>query len=81
MAVLVVGGYCFGRYLQGYHQIKTFCDESLDIYRHELSLVLFPLFVHSYLDLVAKAFPEEAGNFLSEYRKDHEHAYSTDIKV
>ena len=27
-------------------------DSSLDLYRHELALILYPVFVHMYLELV-----------------------------
>lgn len=35
-------------------KLKKWAYNSLDIYRDELSLILYPMFVHCFLDLVAK---------------------------
>lgn len=44
-------------------QLKKWTYNSLDIYRDELSQILYPMFVHCFLDLVAKNF-SSSGNFL-----------------
>ena len=56
-------------YEDAYHDLVRFVDASLDLYRHELSLILYPVFVHMYLELVynrheaaAKRFVERYGN-------------------
>lgn len=35
-------------------KLKKWAYNSLDIYRDELSLILYPMFIHCFLDLVAK---------------------------
>lgn len=41
-------------YEQFYGKLKKWAYDSLDIYRDELCLILYPIFVHCYLDLIAK---------------------------
>ena len=45
-------------------KLKNWAYNSLDIYRDELGLVLYPIFVHCFLDLVAKNNSGD-GNFKS----------------
>ena len=42
-------------------------ESSLDIYRHELALILYPVFVHMYLELVYNGHEEAAKKFVLEY--------------
>ncbi len=39
----------------------------MDLYRHELALILYPVFVHMYLELVYNGHEEAAKKFVSEY--------------
>ena len=32
--------------------LEVFIENSLDMYKHELALILYPVFVHMYLELV-----------------------------
>ena len=41
-------------YEQMFSKLKKWSFDSLDIYRDELSQVLYPMFIHCFLDLIAK---------------------------
>ena len=52
-----------------HRDLEVLVEHSLDMYRHELALILYPVFVHMYLELVynrheaaAKRFVERYGN-------------------
>ena len=48
--------------------LAAWSDRSLDAFRPELSRVLYPVFVHSYLDLVAKGQANAAAGLLSRHK-------------
>eukprot|EP01137_Pigoraptor_chileana_P008449 Opistho-2@55314 len=54
-----------------YSALRDWVSQSLDMYKGELSRVLYPLFVHCYLDLISKNYSTEALNFLSRFQSDH----------
>lgn len=60
---------------KGYHGLRTFVENSLDIHRPELSPLLLPLFVHSYLDLVLVGYRDAADHFLARFAPDHQPLY------
>ncbi|KPV77868.1 uncharacterized protein RHOBADRAFT_34081 [Rhodotorula graminis WP1] len=60
---------------KGYQGLRTFVDNSLDIHRPELSPLLLPLFVHSYLDLVLVGYRDAADHFLARFAPDHSPLY------
>lgn len=47
------------RYDESYTKFRDWVHSSLDLYKPELLAVLFPVFVHCYLDLLAKGYVEE----------------------
>lgn len=47
------------RYEESYTKFRDWVHTSLDLYKPELLAVLFPVFVHCYLDLIAKSYLEE----------------------
>ncbi|KAJ3032289.1 Transcription initiation factor TFIID subunit 5 [Rhizophlyctis rosea] len=58
-------------YEQSYNRLRKWVDNSIDVYKIELRTILFPIFVHAYLDLIAKRLPEQASRFWDLYRSDH----------
>uniref|UniRef100_A0A0E0LIB7 TFIID subunit TAF5 NTD2 domain-containing protein n=1 Tax=Oryza punctata TaxID=4537 RepID=A0A0E0LIB7_ORYPU len=66
------------RYYDGYSKLRTWAYSSLDHYKHELLRILYPLFVHCFMDLVAEGHTQEACSFFHTFREDHEH--SRDLK-
>lgn len=47
--------------------LRTFVDESLDIYKHELSLILYPVFAHIYLKLVQEGNDTNRKKFMDKF--------------
>lgn len=41
-------------YEHSYSKLSKWVDDSIDIYKLELRRILFPVFVHAFLDLIAK---------------------------
>ncbi|KAF9915432.1 Transcription initiation factor TFIID subunit 5, partial [Linnemannia zychae] len=66
-------------YDQAYSSLRRWIQNSLDLYKPELMSVLFPLFVHSYLNLVNRGLKEQATKFMTSYRSDHLEMHSQDI--
>ncbi|KAJ1677595.1 Transcription initiation factor TFIID subunit 5, partial [Spiromyces aspiralis] len=67
-------------YGQSYSSLRRWIDMSLDIYKNELFAVSYPLFVHSFLDLMARDLCEKGTEFLQKYKDDHLVLHSDDIK-
>ncbi|KAI8976819.1 WD40-repeat-containing domain protein [Pilobolus umbonatus] len=64
-----------------YKSLREWIENSLDWYKPELRSVLFPIFVHSYLDLVSKNLSEQARNFINTYRIDHVELHTLDLNT
>ncbi|KAL0397201.1 UNVERIFIED_CONTAM: Transcription initiation factor TFIID subunit [Sesamum calycinum] len=47
---------------------------------HELVRVLYPVFIHAFMDLVAKGHIQEARAFFNSFRGDHEVGHSRDLQ-
>ena len=39
-----------------FNRLKTWIEDSLDLYKLELQSILYPLFVHIYLDLIGRDY-------------------------
>ncbi|KAK6237046.1 hypothetical protein SCA6_012383 [Theobroma cacao] len=68
------------RYQDGYSKLRSWTYSSLDLYKHELLRVLYPVFIHSFMDLVAKGHLQEARTFFNAFREDHELMHSRDLQ-
>ncbi|CAG8526458.1 11130_t:CDS:10 [Ambispora gerdemannii] len=66
-------------YHSQYGSFRAWIDNSLDAYKLELRALLFPVFVHVYLDLVAKGFQAEAAHLMETYKSDHLEFHSSQI--
>ncbi|XP_074652274.1 transcription initiation factor TFIID subunit 5-like [Tubulanus polymorphus] len=66
-------------YADLYSSLKSYVDSSLDANRCELSLVLYPVFVHMYLELVYNDHESQAQEFFERFSKDQEEYYQEDI--
>ena len=63
-----------------YSDLSRFIESSLDVYRHELSLILYPVFVHMYLELVYNGHETAAKDFIATFGPRQESFYQEDIK-
>ncbi|KAJ3053007.1 Transcription initiation factor TFIID subunit 5 [Rhizophlyctis rosea] len=81
-------------YDQSYARLRKWVDNSIDVYKvvftivyhltledeMELRHILFPIFVHAYLDLVAKRLPEQATRFWDTFRSSHVEHHAQDLQ-
>ncbi|KAI3463531.1 hypothetical protein Pfo_020194 [Paulownia fortunei] len=68
------------QYQEGYSKLQSWAYSSLDQYQHELVRVLYPVFIHGFMDLVAKGHIQEARAFFNSFRGDHELTHSRDLQ-
>ncbi|KAH9289526.1 hypothetical protein KI387_033643, partial [Taxus chinensis] len=68
------------RYREEYSRLRTWTYNSLDVHKHELLRVLYPVFIHCFMDLVAKGHAQEARSFFQSFREDHEVAHLRDLQ-
>ncbi|XP_027355816.1 transcription initiation factor TFIID subunit 5 isoform X2 [Abrus precatorius] len=68
------------RFHDGYSKLRSWTYSSLDLYKHELLRVLYPVFIHCFMDLVAKGHIQEARNFFTTFREDHEMMHLRDLQ-
>ncbi|PWA56488.1 TBP-associated factor 5 [Artemisia annua] len=66
-------------YHDGYSKLRSWTDSSLELYKHELLRVLYPVFIHCFMDLIAKGHLQEARTFFNTFRGDHEMMHSRDL--
>ncbi|XP_054168108.1 transcription initiation factor TFIID subunit 5-like [Oppia nitens] len=67
-------------YEDNYNTLRKFVESSLDSYRPELLRLLYPVFVHMYLELVYNEHEDQAINFMSKFGGQQEYYYEEDIK-
>ncbi|KAJ1907313.1 Transcription initiation factor TFIID subunit 5 [Coemansia sp. IMI 209127] len=68
-------------YNQSYKELRRWIDSSLDVYKHELYAASYPIFAHSYMDLLHRGLCEKASEFMELYSSDHKVFHSKDIGV
>lgn len=67
-------------YDEAYNDLEVFIENSLDMYKHELALILYPVFVHMYLELVYNGHEGAAKEFIAKFGPRQESYYQEDIK-
>ncbi|KAI8099622.1 WD40-repeat-containing domain protein [Halteromyces radiatus] len=58
-------------YTTSYIQLREWVENALDLYKSDLSTLLYPIFVHIYLDLVSNELLEQAAYFIKKFGSDH----------
>ncbi|TPX63538.1 hypothetical protein SpCBS45565_g06517 [Spizellomyces sp. 'palustris'] len=66
-------------YERGYSRLRKWVDDSIDKYKVELRGILFPIFVHAYLDLIVRELRDQAKHFMELFRVDHSELHGQDI--
>ncbi|XP_059164243.1 transcription initiation factor TFIID subunit 5-like [Physella acuta] len=62
-----------------YNDLKTFIDSCLDVHKVELSIILYPIFVHMYLELVYNDHEWNAAEFYTKFWQDQEEHHHEDL--
>lgn len=81
------GAICFHRdeepsvYIEQYRKLREYVSNSLDMYKVELEQLLFPIFVHCFLEMIKRSHAETAAEFFKEYEHDHVFLYKAEINA
>lgn len=67
-------------YEQCYIELKNFVESSLDIYKHELGTILYPVLVHMYLELVYNGHTEKAITLMNRFGPEQDVYYQDDLR-
>merc|ERR1712012_780485 len=67
-------------YEAAYRDLEVLVEHSLDMYRHELALILYPVFPFMYLELVYNGHEGAAKEFIAKFGPRQESYYQEDIK-
>ncbi|XP_014204120.1 transcription initiation factor TFIID subunit 5 [Copidosoma floridanum] len=67
-------------YEKSYGELKKFVESSLDIYKHELGTILYPVLVHMYLELVYNNHSNEGKQLIEKHSNSLEEYYQNDLK-
>ncbi|XP_075154609.1 TATA-box binding protein associated factor 5 [Haematobia irritans] len=67
-------------YDAAFGDLRNFVDESLDIYKHELFMVLYPILVQIYFKLVSGGYAKSARAFVEKYGPDLDYYYREDLQ-
>ncbi|GAW17246.1 hypothetical protein ANO14919_067010 [Xylariales sp. No.14919] len=70
-----------GKYLSSFKHFERWVDNGLDLYKFELGKVMWPLFVYSYLRLVAQGSTAHAKEFMQKGRARFETARIDELRV
>lgn len=68
-------------YEKAYSLIQGWVDKALDVYRGELSRLLWPIFVHSFLNLAADHYPRQAQQFFKSYSERFQKEHGDDVRA
>ena len=68
------------KYRAAYEALKNWTNDILEVYKPELKRVLWPIFVHCFLQLVVELYPDESTSFFNRHKQDFEPEHEADIK-
>lgn len=67
-------------YHRAYAMLRLWVDALLDLYKPELTRAMYPIFVHCFLELIARGFVAELKVFLARFRGDHEVLHALEVR-
>jgi transcription initiation factor TFIID subunit 5 len=67
-------------FARAYLLYRSWCENSLEMYKYELEKLLYPFYVHSYLALVQRNETEAAHDFWLKFKSDHLLSHNDEIK-
>src|SRR2546421_1327787 len=68
------------RYLEAYEKLKSWIEDTLDVYKPELRRLLWPIFVHCYLNLVVQTHPNVSRQFFEANSKLFKQEHDVDLR-
>ncbi|RTE74270.1 hypothetical protein BHE90_011305 [Fusarium euwallaceae] len=69
------------KYQRAFNLLREWVENNLDIYKFELSKLLWPVFVYSFLELVSNSYTEDAKTFLREVGPHFQPVHADDLKT
>ncbi|KAL6854437.1 WD40 repeat-like protein [Trichoderma novae-zelandiae] len=69
------------KYSRAFRLLKDWIENNLDIYKFELSKLLWPTFVYSFIELVGNGYTEEGKAFLKEIGQNFQATHADDLKT
>ncbi|KAH9386410.1 transcription initiation factor TFIID subunit 5 [Nematocida major] len=64
----------------GYSKLRQWIDDSLDAFKNDLNNLLFPVFVHLYLDMISIRREADAAALMSEFKEDFVEVHANEIR-
>ncbi|KAL3956564.1 hypothetical protein ACCO45_009410 [Purpureocillium lilacinum] len=69
------------KYQKAFKLLKEWVDNNLDLYKFELSKLLWPMFVYSFLELVTLGYADDAKAFLKDLGHHFQPVHADDLKT
>ncbi|KAH6994968.1 WD40-repeat-containing domain protein [Ilyonectria destructans] len=69
------------KYAKAFNLLREWVGNNLDLYKFELSKLLWPMFVYSFLELVSQAYAEDAKTFLRDIGVHFQPVHADDLKT
>ncbi|KAJ3429651.1 transcription initiation factor tfiid [Anaeramoeba flamelloides] len=66
-------------YFNSYQSLKNWINTSLKLFQDELRVLLYPIFLHCYFDLIEKQKNERALEFFHKFKHDHLEKFPTEL--
>lgn len=67
-------------YARAYALLRGWVDSSLDLYKPELARLMYPLFVHCYLELVLRLHTAQAKVFFDRFAEEHRVLHGAELQ-
>lgn len=64
-----------------YNALTKWVENSLDLYKPELSKILYPIFIHCYFELIYNNMPVQAKEFFEKFKFDHEILHGSELST
>ena len=69
------------KYIEVFDSLKNWVEDSLDVYKPELQRILWPIFVYSFLELVAKNHDGLSHRFMDSFRAPFVQEHGEDLRT
>ncbi|KAF3921906.1 Beta-TrCP [Dactylellina cionopaga] len=70
----------YAQYDKAYSRLRSWIENSLDLYKPELRRIAFPVFVHMFLSLMRSGLATEARKFFDAYQQEFQSKHSYDLR-
>ena len=68
-------------YTKAFILLQNWIENALDIYKPELKRLLWPVFVHSYLNLIGDFYPRDGDEFFNTFKEPFETEHEDDLRA